>query len=321
MVVGAAVFGLSFVKSPEPEADAPPPLSTAERLSGVFYEPARIFQNLRYHPRWLAAFLVVALSAVLYQVAFVQRVTPDAIAQAMNTQFDKLVESGWMLPEKAQDQRPDSDRDEISRRQSRRGAEHDWRLVFTAADVDRTLVAGRGDVWRAHELLAGALGGAYSTLPPFVIQYLLSIVLLYVKPLEQIEPLKDQSGLVRADLGLLFTPAEHPSAVRRRNLYRRALALSFVADGDGTARDRMEAEQRVSLGHRHLTGHDLLALGAGAGGNLSGIHQLILRRSGKINLSFVGAGRCLFLVRSAIRIGALRSGRGARLSTRARGRR
>lgn len=211
VVAGAAVFGLSFVKPPQPEADAPPPLPPAERIAGVFYEPARIFQNLRHHPRWLAAFLVVALSAVLYQVAFVQRVTPDAIAQVMSTQFDKLVESGWMSSEKAQIAKEQTLVSVKSPAGRVAGALNtiggSFLLMLAAAGIFLLCVVmfgGRMNFWQALSV------AAYSTLPPFVIQYLLSIVLLYVKPLDQIEPLKDQSGLVRADLSLPFTPADHP---------------------------------------------------------------------------------------------------------------
>jgi hypothetical protein len=212
VVVGAAVFGLSFIRKPQVEADAPPPLSPAERVLGVFYEPARIFQNLRYHPRWLAAFLVIALSAGLYNVAFTQRVTPEAIAQALNVQFDKLVESGWMAPQKA----------EIAKEQTLAAAKSPASRVIgplnTAGVVFLFLLAlaalfllcvlmfgGRMNYWQALSV------AAYASLPPFVIQNLLSIVLLYVKPLEDIDALKDQRrGLVRADLSLLFAPAEHP---------------------------------------------------------------------------------------------------------------
>jgi Yip1 domain len=211
LVVGAAVFGLSFIKTQQPEADAPPPLPPAERVTGVFYEPARIFQNLRYHPRWLAAFLVIALSGALYNVAFVQRVTPEAIAQTLNSEFDKLVEGGWMQPQRA----------EIAKEQNMAAAKSPaariaWPLntigaaflillaLATLFLLCVLIFGGRMNYWQA---LSAA---AYSSLPPLVIANLLSIVLLYVKPLEDIDPIRGQSGLVRADLSFLFAPAEHP---------------------------------------------------------------------------------------------------------------
>ncbi len=211
LVVGAAVFGLSFIKRPEVAPDAPPPLPPAERVTGVFYEPARIFQNLRHHPRWLAAFLVIALSGVLFNVAFTQRVKPENIALAINAQFDKLVESGWMPPQRA----------EIAKEQTMAAAKSPAsRITGPLNTIGGTLLillalaalfllcalmfGAKMNYWHALSV------AAYSSLPPFVIQSLLSIVLLYLKPIERIDPIKDQGGLVSADLGLLLTPTEHP---------------------------------------------------------------------------------------------------------------
>ncbi|MDX6695104.1 MAG: hypothetical protein QOF02_2707 [Blastocatellia bacterium] len=207
-LIGLVVIGLSFIKPPPPEADAPAPLSPADRITGVFYEPARIFQNLRHHPRWLAAFLVIALCTVIYQAAFTQRLTPEVIAAAP---IDKLIESGWLQGEQAT----------IAREQTIEAAKTPAArvtgplnavaitlliLLFEAALflLCVLMFGGRMNYWQALSV------AAYALMPPLVIQNLLSVVLLYVKPVDQLDPIKDQQGLVRADLGLLFTPAEHP---------------------------------------------------------------------------------------------------------------
>src|SRR5688572_1550442 len=65
IIVGAVAFGLSFVRRFEPSLDAPPPLSATERITGVFFEPVRVFQNLHWHPRWLAGFLVIAICGAI----------------------------------------------------------------------------------------------------------------------------------------------------------------------------------------------------------------------------------------------------------------
>jgi hypothetical protein len=66
------------------------------------------------------------------------------------------------------------------------------------------IFGGRLNYWQA---LCVAV---YASLPPIVIDKLLSLILLYIKSPDQIEPLKGQRGLVRADLGILFSPSEHP---------------------------------------------------------------------------------------------------------------
>ena len=57
-VLGILFFAFSFMRLPV-VPDAPPKMSTAATLVGIFFEPTRVFRNLRAHPRWLAAILIV----------------------------------------------------------------------------------------------------------------------------------------------------------------------------------------------------------------------------------------------------------------------
>jgi hypothetical protein len=206
--VGLVVFGLSFIPRQEPPPDAPPPLSPAERVTGIFYEPARVFQNLHFHPRWLAAFLVIAIFSAIYHVAFVQRVGPEVIALAP---IEKTIEGGWITADKA---------DEI-REQTREAAKSPWMRLFGPLNEIQGIFLFMCFLAAILMLLAMLFGGKltywqalcvamYSSLPPIVITKILSLVLLYIKAPEDIEPLKGQGGLVRADLGVLFAPAQHP---------------------------------------------------------------------------------------------------------------
>src|SRR5690348_7843848 len=58
--LGVLFFALSFARLPN-VPDAPPPMGTVGRLTGIFFEPSAVFQNLRAHPRWLAAILIAGL--------------------------------------------------------------------------------------------------------------------------------------------------------------------------------------------------------------------------------------------------------------------
>jgi Yip1-like protein len=206
--VGIVVFGLSFIRRPVPGPDAPPPLSPVERITGVFFEPARIFQNLRYHPRWLAGFLVIAIFSAIYHVAFVQRLTPEVIALAP---IEKLIESGWIQADRADETR-EKTRDDAKTPIARFtgplleiGGIFLF-MVFLAAILllFALIFGGRINFWQA---LCVAV---YATLPPFVIEKFLSVILLYLKSPDDIDPIKGKHGLVRADLSILFSPADHP---------------------------------------------------------------------------------------------------------------
>lgn len=208
LFVGAVAFGLSFIKPHDAGPDAPPPLSPSERTTGIFYEPARVFQNLHTHPRWLAAFLVISVFAAIYHVAFVQRLTPEVIALAP---IEKTIEGGWIT----------GDRAEQVREQTREAAKSPVArftgplneiggiflfFVFLAAILllGALIFGGRLNFWQA---LCVAV---FSSLPPIIIEKVLSIILLYIKSPDDIDPIKGQRGLVRADLGILFKPSEHP---------------------------------------------------------------------------------------------------------------
>jgi hypothetical protein len=208
ILVGLVCFGLSFVRRPDPGPDAPPPLPWTERVTGIFYEPARIFQNLRYHPRWVAGFVVIAIFSAIYNVAFVQRMTPEVIALAP---IEKSIEGGW-IP---------ADRAEAIREQTREAArspatrvtgpltEIGGILLFCAFFAAIFLVlalifGGKLNYWQAFCV------AVYSALPIIVIDKALSLILLYIKSPDDIEPLKGARGLVRADLGILFKASEHP---------------------------------------------------------------------------------------------------------------
>jgi len=207
-ILGGIIFGLSFIPQPEPGPDAPPPLPPADRITGVFYEPAPVFKNLQYHPRWLAGFLVLVVFGLTYQLAFTQRVTPERIAVET---ADKIIESGWVEPEKVEEYKAEQIQDAKSVAATIRGAFSyaGWRLVWLLALASIYLLCvmafgGRINFWQAVSV------AVYGALPPVVISTILNVVVLYTKAPEDIDVFKGAQGLARADLGLLFAPAEHP---------------------------------------------------------------------------------------------------------------
>lgn len=209
IVVGGIVFGLSFFKSPEPGPDAPPPLSPGERILGIFYEPGSVFQNLRYHPRWFAAFLVIVLAAGCYQVAFTQRMGAEKLAAA---QADKVLEGGWIPAERQAEFRQnaiDDAKSPVARvvaPLNQAGGIFVFMLIVAGLYLLLVMIfGGRLNFFQALSV------ATYSSLPPIVIQNMLGLVLLYIKSPDDIDPIKGQQrGLVHADLSILFVPAEHP---------------------------------------------------------------------------------------------------------------
>ena len=86
-LLGILMIGLSFVEKPETEDT--PRMSTAETLSAIFYSPGEVFQNLRRHPRWLAALLIMSVLSVIFFNLFLYQLTPERVT---NYAIDKTLE-------------------------------------------------------------------------------------------------------------------------------------------------------------------------------------------------------------------------------------
>ncbi|HEX7175701.1 MAG TPA: YIP1 family protein [Pyrinomonadaceae bacterium] len=205
---GLLATGLSFVPRPEAAPDAPAPMPAFERIAGLFYRPAEVFRNLRAHPRWLTALLIITLCSFIYTTAFTRRITPERIADHTT---QKVIETGWVKEAdaaKMKEQQIEAAKDPV----------RVWGGVVGQFSFGFVLIAflaglfllgvmalgGRINFWQALAI------AAHAYLPVFVIQKLLSLLLLYLKSPDDIHPMLGAQGLVQDNLGVLFSPAEHP---------------------------------------------------------------------------------------------------------------
>ena len=205
---GVLLFAFSFIRLPKTGPDAPAPMSAFEKIAGIFYEPSRVFNNLRSHPRWLAGLLVIVLLNIVYSVAFQQRLTPERI---VNFTAEKMAQTP-MIP---------ADAVERTREQGLEQAKNPVQRVGTAIKslvgtfvlmsilgalymLGVLVFGGRINFWQSFTVLI------FASIPIIVIQKLISLPLLYIKDIDDIHPLMGQESLVQDNLGILFTPAEHP---------------------------------------------------------------------------------------------------------------
>jgi hypothetical protein len=206
--LGVLFFALSFTSLPS-VPNPPPPMSTVGTLTGIFFEPTNVFRNLRAHPRWLAAILIMGCLNAAYLGAFYQRLTPERI---VDYTFEKLKDSPIKPPE---------DRMAIARQQALDAAKLP---LARAGNAVKTIVGafflsaffaglyllgvlafgGRMHFWQAYSV------SAYVSFPVIVIQRVISILILYIKSPDDIHPLMGQETLVTDNLGILFKAADHP---------------------------------------------------------------------------------------------------------------
>lgn len=210
LFLGGLLFGLSFV--PKPDSDSPVgEMSAFERLTKIFYAPAEVFQNLRRHPRWLVAILIMTVLSAIYSNAFMYRLTPERIT---NYAIDKTLEMP-MMNEQARAQV------ESTRKETIEDAKSPISRVTQAVNsfVGQTfLYAFLGLVFW---LFALAMGGkinfwqafsasVYAAFPIAVINRVLSLIILFIKDPTDIHPILGSSSLVQDNLGVLVTPADNP---------------------------------------------------------------------------------------------------------------
>jgi hypothetical protein len=207
-LLGILLSALSFTHLPS-VPDAPSPMSTFERLAGIFYEPTRVFRNLRAHPRWLAAILVIGVLNAAYITAFTRRITPERI---INFTVDKLDEGPFKPPP------------EVLAKMRTEGVEQAKSPAFQIGAVVQTVVGaffsvafvaalcllgvlafgGRMHFWQTYAVVA------YVVLPFTVIQKVISFIILFIKSPDDIHPILGRESLVTDNLGLLVASKDHP---------------------------------------------------------------------------------------------------------------
>lgn len=205
--LGLMLVGLSFVPVREGPADAPQ-LSVGERLAGMFYEPARVFESLRARPHWLAPVLVMAVVSFAYSQAFTRRLTPERI---ISFTMDKVAESGFLPAERVEEAKAQ----QIAAAKSPVAIFADACGKFTAVFFFAALV---GALYMLAVMMFGARIGfwrafavaAHAWMPPIVLGKLLSLVILFVKDPDSVHPILGQESLVTDNLGALVSTAQHP---------------------------------------------------------------------------------------------------------------
>jgi hypothetical protein len=206
---GGLIIGLSFI--PKPEPDGAPRMSTAETLTKIFYAPAEVFQNLRRHPRWFVAVLIMSLFSTIYANAFINRLTAERV---VNYTIDKTKEMSFLDERgRAEIEKGRADAIEENKNPVRRvgTAVSDfigkmfWIALLAAIFLVFALVlGGKLNFWQSFAATA------YAMFPVYVIRYVASLIILYLKDPTDVHPIIGANSLVQDSLNFLVTSADNP---------------------------------------------------------------------------------------------------------------
>lgn len=207
--LGLLLFALSFIPLPVvPDTEAPLPV--VQKLTGIFYEPSRVFRNLRVHPHWAAAFILIVVLTAIYSFAFIQRITPERI---VDHSMEKMAELGaWAPPPQAMEQIKADQLSALKNPVERIGGVVKSVVfafvlsAFVSALALGGMLAfgGRINFWQSLAV------NLYAAVPVAVIQKLLGLVILYLKAPEDLHPILNQETTLQDNLGILFSPASNP---------------------------------------------------------------------------------------------------------------
>ncbi len=210
IVLGGLIIGLSFIDKPDPEGVSR--MSTPNTLLNIFISPAETFQNLRHHPRWLVAALIISLLSTVFLNLFIYRLTAERV---VNYTVDKTLEMP-MLNDEARKQIEAGRQSTIEENKnlvSKTGQAVStfgatvlrysvYALVFL---VFALVMGGKINFWQAFSV------AVYAAFPVAVVSSILSIIILFLKDPVDIHPILGQGNLVQENLGFLFNPAERPA--------------------------------------------------------------------------------------------------------------
>ena len=209
ILFGGLIIGLSFID--KPDTDGAERMSTPSTLGNIFFAPSDVFRNLRRHPRWLVAVLLMSVLSATYTNLFHYRLGPDRVA---NFAIDKTLEMPIMNDEAKKQVEgtraqalADNKNPTIRAAQAVSGVAGTvfgfsfLALIFFLFSM---AMGGKINFWQAFS------AGVYAALPVSIIRFVLNTIILFNKDPSEIHPILGQQSLIQDSLNFLVLPAEHP---------------------------------------------------------------------------------------------------------------
>ncbi|MFN2499291.1 MAG: YIP1 family protein [Pyrinomonadaceae bacterium] len=199
-----------FVPQPPPppvtEATDAATMSTGQTLTGIFFEPTRVFESLRQRPRFLAAAIVCTIALLAFTTLFFQRVG-----------YERMITEAIESSPRAEQMTPEQ-KEQAIRMQTGPVVKA---IYYASPIIVIALIVSAGAglyllgsmlMGRKLSYKQGLAVWAYSSMPPIVVSMLLNIVLLFLKSPDDYDIIQaSRRGLVKANLGVLVDPKASPA--------------------------------------------------------------------------------------------------------------
>ena len=181
-----------------------PQMSEAATLGNIFFEPGRVFDDMRRKPRYLLAGLIMVFLITLFNVLFIQRIG-----------FEKLVRDRIEASPRAENMTKEDKEKAIQMQSSPMVKSASYGITPIAVIV--VFLLGGLIYW----LGANAMGGSatfsrglsvwiYSSFPPTLLSMISNVLILYLKPVNEINSAGGQGGLIHANPGFFINAKDMP---------------------------------------------------------------------------------------------------------------
>ena len=194
--------------SPEPpnrpQGDAAQ-MSEIGTVTSIFFEPGRVFEDLRRKPRFITGSIIIALLVTAYGFGLYYKVGEPAMRRFMTEQIDKSPQASAMSPEQK--------KDAVDLQMKIQGGVRYALPIFVIV----TLFIGG----LLYFLGTKAFGGdgsfmqslsvwVYASIPPTVVGMIGSFIVMFIKSADEIDIGASQRGLLQANPAILIDGKEHP---------------------------------------------------------------------------------------------------------------
>jgi hypothetical protein len=190
--------GESGWQPPPPPRDVaedrePPQMSEVGTLGSIFFEPGRVFEDLRRKPRFLIAGAIIVFLITVFQVSFIQKMG-----------FERMIRENNEASESFQKLSAEQKEAQL-RMQTSPVIEY---ISYAAAPIVVIISFFLGGL--IYWLGANAMGGTarylhgvstwvYSSFPPTVLYIVANMLVLFLKSTDEIDVAASRSGLVQAN--------------------------------------------------------------------------------------------------------------------------
>jgi len=178
-------------------------MSTPQTLANIFFEPTRTFTALRDRPRFLVAALITTLMVGIFSTAFISKVGYENIARA------RIEASNPDMSPEDMDKAVAIQSNPIIKTLAYAGPLIGFPIYFALGGL--LYLLGVMAMGKSVSFKQAVSVWTYSGYPPLLIAMIANILILFLKSSDTIDPAKDASGLVHANLSLLVDRVANPT--------------------------------------------------------------------------------------------------------------